>query len=160
VIKLSDQWKALILQAWQDELDMSQWLPAVVSAIKNTRSNAECETALFTLLLSPLGRGDGARLISPAIVQPAYQLADDYADGAMRPRDKRTNEALAAISAIARENQLALTPAQILSALERMPKSPIVGDQKDAAERKGRRARSRLGVSRRAGRPKKADTLA
>lgn len=107
MIELSDNWKALILKAWEPDLEISQWLPAVVREIKATRNNAEAETALFTLFNSPLVKDDEARdvlrLRTPGILQPGYQVADDYADAAGHPKGRLRNKTLAALDAVLKE---------------------------------------------------------
>jgi hypothetical protein len=157
--ELSDRWRELILKAWDPDIELSKLLPAIVREIKATKRNAEAETALFTLFQSPMvqSNNNSARLLTPSTVQPAYQLMNAYADAAGHPPGKGRTDALSAISAAMKDYEIALTPKQIVSVLERKPKEPIKKKMKDAADQRAKRARRDLGISRNSGRPRKPD---
>lgn len=148
---LSPRWRALIGRLWElDGKSIIGFLPEIVAMIKSTERRALAELALLNVFHSPKVRNMPLRLKRPAVVHPAHQAMKDMADAAGLPFGKDRADAIAKI------RSRALTGEEVMLVLNSMPKEKL--DTASAEARRVRRARKKLGISRKEGRPRKPDT--
>ena len=152
---LSPRWIALLRKLWEpDGKSIVGFLPEIVAAIKSTKSRAMAECALLNVLHSSKVRDMPLRLRTPSIVQPGNQAMKDMADAAGLPFGQVRKDPIAKINA--RSKHVALAEPQIMRELDAIPKEKL--DAASAAARQARRARRKLGIPRKSGRPRKPDT--
>jgi hypothetical protein len=148
---LSRRWQSLIKRLWEpNEPSIIHFLPEIVAAIKET-SNSMAERALLNVLHSPKVQDMKPRLRTPSVVVPGYQLMREMADAAdLSLGEDRTN----AIANLNERSKVgALTPGEIMDALNAHSEKKPPTDS--AKARRGRRARKKLGISRKVGAPRK-----
>ena len=170
---LSPKWQALIGRLWEpDGKSIVGFLPEIVALIKATKSAATAEHGLLMVLHSPKVRDRLLKIEGPANVRPGYQALKLYCDAAGLPLGKVQATAIEFINALSRE--FALSEGQIMAVLGKVPKTkadvkklksaetrfsalldvlPEDGPDEAAAQR-AKRARRKLGISRKPGRPK------
>jgi hypothetical protein len=167
---LSPEWQLLIRRLWEpDGKSLVGFLPEIVKRIKSTKRSAMAEHGLLMILHSPKVRYDPLEIEGPANIRPAHQAMKLQFDAAGLPLGKLREVASALINVLS--EQVALTEGQIVAMFNRLPKTraeakklgfaealldsfPESGPD-DASTRQSRRAREKLAISRKRGRPKK-----
>lgn len=142
----------LIRRLWEpDGKSIVGFLREIIDTIKSTKNSAMAEHGLLMILHSPKVLHDPLEIEGFANVRPGYQAMKLYFDAAGLPVGKARTDTSAVINAISKE--VALTEAQIIALLDAVRKD---GPDEASAQR-AKRARKKLGISRRRGRPKKTD---
>ena len=170
---LSPKWEALIRRLWEpDGKSIVGFLPEIVATIKSTKNSRIAEHGLLMVFQSPKVRDNEPRIEGFSNVRPGYQELKLYCDAAGLPLGKIRATAIAIINALSKE--FALSEEQVMALLDLVPKTkadvkllksaetrglldalPEDGKPDEASAQRGKRARRKLGISRKGRRPKK-----